>query len=269
MKRFLSLTMLGTLAVGAAHAQSGPQPVSPTPRPQTAPVQSRTATEGQRPPDEIVQVAPGNRRMTTKIAFVVDTSGSMDNRGRVQMGITFARNLLGRPGDELLVQMFAFKDGFTRWPGIRPNPDEQRFGPPPPEGWTEFPSLPALQAAQRWLTEQGASGGTNPIGAMTAALQLNQRDLTVVLITDGEFGSIVPGFLTAVEAAQVAREMKGLERAVIFVIGTGPEAAEEQHLATVGRTHGGGMHVIRPRQSQEKSAAQRPTTKPTSQKPKK
>jgi Mg-chelatase subunit ChlD len=187
--------------------------------------------------------------MTTKIAFVVDTSGSMNNSGRVQMGITFARDLLGRPGDELLVQMFAFKSGFTRWPGVAPDPREVRLGPPPPHGWTEFPSRIAQENAQQWLTGQGANGGTNPVGAMTAALQLDQRDLTVVLITDGEFGSNVPAFLTTIEASQIAREKRGLGRATIFVIGTGPSAENEAHLGTVGRRYGGGLHIIRPRRA--------------------
>lgn len=244
------LALLVALIAEAAQAQCGPFPPTPFPPipispPQTAPVESSVPPEN-RPPDEIVEVAPGNRRMSTKIAFVVDTSGSMDNNGRVQMGITFARDLLGRPGDELLVQLFAFKENSARWPGVPPDPNEQRFGPPPPEGWTEFPSIPALESAQRWLTAQGARGGTNPVAAMTEALSLEQRDLTVVLITDGDFGSHVAEFLTVVEALQQARIKKGLGRAVIFVIGTGPEAARESHLLTVGRVNGGGMHVIRP-----------------------
>lgn len=255
--RCFPLILLLMLAVEAAQAQVGPIPPIPPPLPPpgVAPVESETTQP--RPPDEVVEVARGDRRMTTKIAFVVDTSGSMDNRGRVQQGITFARDLLGRPGDELLVQMFAFKDGYERWPGLKPDPSEVRFGPPPPEGWTEFPSVPALENAQQWLTDQGANGGTNPIGAMTAALRLNQRNLTVVLITDGEFGSHVATFLTTVEALQKDREKRGLGRAVIFVIGTGPEAVEEQHLLTVGRLNGGGMHVIRPQQKKPKVTSQK------------
>lgn len=259
MKRFLPLTVLVVLAVEAAHAQTLP-PLPPLPfPPPIAQIESETKVQTPRPPDEIHEVAPGNRRMTTKIAFVVDTSGSMETEGRVQMSLTFARDLLGRPGDELLVQLFAFKASHTRWPGVRPDPNEVRFGPPPPEGWTEFPSVPALESAQRWLNEQGASGGTNPISAMTAALRLDQRDLTVVLITDGEFGSTTAAqFMAIVEALQKQREKQGLGRAVIFVIGTGPDAVDEQHLLTVGRANGGGMHVIRPA-SREKSVSKKKT----------
>lgn len=238
MRRCLPLFILMMLVEGAS-AQCCPPAGPPT----TAPIESVTKVERRGPPDEIVQVVPGTMRMTTKITFVVDTSGSMDHSGRVNQAITFARNILGQPGDDLIVTLYAFKDGFTKWPGLPPDPKEVRFGPPPPKGWTEFPGVPQQEAAQKWLTERGASGGTNPIGAMTDALGQNMKDLTIVLISDGEFDG--PSFLEAVEKAQQERIKKGLGRAVIFVIGTGADAGKTDHMVDVAKKNGGGLHVIR------------------------
>jgi len=188
--------------------------------------------------------------MTTKVAFVVDTSGSMETQGRAGMAITFARSILGQEGDDLLVSMYAFKEGYAKWPGVKPDPKEARLGPPPPEGWTEFPGVPQLESAQEWLNAQGSSGGTNPIGAITAALNSSVTNLTVVLITDGEFEGT--SFLAAIAACQTDRVKKKLGRAVIFIIGTGADAAKVPHLVQVAKTEGGGLHVIRRPEQQKK-----------------
>ena len=254
MARFLPLTLLMVLSVEGAFAQGLP----PVPFPPMPPLELPEAQTEPPVPDVVVPLVPGTRRMTTKIAFVVDVSLSMRSYGRVQMGITFARDLLGRPDDELLIQLFAFRKDVSRWPGIKPDPSEQQYGPPPPEGWTEFPSVAALESAQRWLSAQGTSGGTNPTKAMIAALQLQQRDLSVVLITDGEFKAHEEEFLAAVKVGQAIREAKGLGRAVIFVIGTGPAAAQEQHLLQVGKENGGGVAIIMPQAKKPTPAVEQP-----------
>lgn len=221
--------LLLTLLVGEAQAQCGVWVEEPEP------------DQAQRDPDEIVSVVAATQRMTQNIAFIVDSSQSMTNAGRMDMAIRLSQSILGQEGDELVVALFAFKATHTRWPGM----PHDGAGPPPPEGWTEFPGADRLESAQQWLMAQGASGSTNPISAINEAMAEDVKNLTIVLITDGEDFD-VPGFLQAVRDGQTAREARGVGRAVIVVVGIGPNSRRREHLQTVGREGGGGMYAIRP-----------------------
>jgi len=238
----IPLVMLGTPAFGQCRGADVSPIESTTPPP-----------EPPRAPDIIESVIQPTMTMTTNVAFVVDTSGSMDNDGRVGMALTFARGLIERPTDQLMIALLSFKDSHMRWPGLTAQEREAAriagtlqaaSSTPPPKGWTYFPGVPELASAQAWLTARGASGGTNPVSAIAEILSESVRDLTVVLITDGEDFD-VPAFRLAVTAGQASRVQRGVGRAVIFVIGTGGAAANKQHLRDVGTSEGGGLHVIR------------------------
>lgn len=266
--RCLALTLLTILVGGQAAAQCGPPPgMGPWGPfgpfgPGTAPVKSKTVVVDPEVPDEVVAIIPGTARMTTRLTFVIDTSSSMSNSRRVSQAIVFARDTLGLPGDDLLVTMYAFKEAFKKWPGLAPDPSEVRFGPLPPKGWTEFPGVPQQQAAQEWLSNEGASGGTNPNDAMVAAITQDMKDLTVVLITDGQFYRYNATFVATIEAAQQARLKKGYRRATIFIVGTGEASVTRPHMIAAARRNGGGLHVIRPARpkQEEKKPAPRPAT---------
>lgn len=203
--------------------------------------------------NEIVNIEPPAALMTTNIAFIVDTSGSMNSYGRVGMAVTFANNIIGRPGDQLMIALFSFKQTHTRWPGLT---DKEKAAAQaagmldgldvklPPKGWTYFPGKLQLESAQKWLNSRGANGGTNPVTALTEALAENVDDLSIVLITDGEDFDI-PVFKIAVVIGQALRVGRGLKSAVIFVIGIGAPAANQHHLRDVGKEGGGGMYVVR------------------------
>jgi len=253
MKRCLLILPL-LLALGSVgQAQQVPQksvgpaePVSPAEPPPAEPPPPPT------PSDEIVTVVPPSGPMTTNIAFIVDTSGSMDNHGRVGMAVTFANSIIGRPGDQLMVALLSFKATHTRWPGMNKSEIlaaklagtwERMDGPPPPKGWTYFPGVPQLASAQSWLNNRGASGGTDPVSAINEVLAETVKDLSIVLITDGEDFD-VSAFTKAVVEGQSAREKSKLGRAIIFVIGIGKNSAIRQHLMDVGKAGGGGFFVV-------------------------
>lgn len=224
----LMLTFL-VLAVGAeaaAQQQSSEAPVC-------------SDSQLAKPPDEIVPVIPPTARMTTKIAFVIDSSGSMDCGGRISMAITFAMNILGQGCDELQVAIFAFRETFVRWPGVPHEGD----GKPPPKGWTCFPGVKQLNSAQSWLMNNGATGCTDPNGAMEAALAEDIANLTVVLISDGEFNGDL--FKEAVAKGQSLREKKGLGKAVIIIVGIGEDSMKQEHMKEVGKKEGGGFYIVK------------------------
>ena len=226
------LLLLTTAVVPPALAQSGGSPLPAEPEDDYDAVPDQ--------PDVIVPIVNPTSPMTTKIAFIVDTSGSMENGNRVKKAIAFAQSIMGARTDELLVALLAFKDGHDRWPGLPHKGD----GPAPPKGWTYFPGVPQLKSAQKWLTEQGTTGGTNPSSALKEILAEKITDLTIVLITDGDDFD-VDKFKKTIADGQKLREKQKLGRAVIFIVGTGSRAEKHKHLQDVGKSEGGGLFVIR------------------------
>lgn len=218
---------------------AAPNPLSPFPLPPA----SEESTEA--PPETqknivIEPVVPQTRRMSNKVAIVADASGSMNDVARISIALGFIRYMIGHGDDHLDIAAFAFSDEFVRWPGVPYTGN----GRAPPRGWTAFPSEEALDNVNSWLRAQVASGGTNPVGAMLAALREDVDDLTVMLIMDGEFDS-VDAFNHAVEDGQLGRVARGRQRAIIIVVGVGPNVRKQDHLEDVGRSEGGGFYVVR------------------------
>lgn len=236
----LILPILAALGSSQANAQPGPGPVQGSVAPNPSASDSPEAEEPEPSPGEVTSIVEPTARMTTKIAFVVDTSGSMDNTSRIGSALSFAKGIIGQQGDELLVALIAFSDSHTRWPGVK----HDGIGKPPPKGWTYFPGVPQLKSAQSWLDNQSVEGGTNPVSAIIEALAEPVKDLTVVLITDGEFG--VKAFKKAIKGGQANRKSLELGPAVIIVIGVGRGAKTQQHLIDVGKSERGGYYVIQP-----------------------
>jgi Mg-chelatase subunit ChlD len=188
-------------------------------------------------PDEIIPIVPPTDRMTSRVAFVLDLSGSMRFSDHAGMAISFAQRILGEAGDELQVAVFAFRESYDRWPGI----PHTGNGPLPPAGWTNFPGLPQMESVRDWLNKFGADGGTNPDGAIRAALTEKVETLTVVIITDGIFNG--ESFKEAITHGQELRNEMGLGRATVIVVGVGFESRKRKHLQEVGGA-GGGFYVI-------------------------
>lgn len=254
MRACRALILLIPFAIGSALAQDGtpigppPPPPPPTPYgpplppPPPTPPPEQEDTRQEPAPRRVLQidtVVEPTERMTTRIAFVVDVSGSMKDVAKIGVGLGFSRSLLGREGDELEIAIYSFSDAKARWEGFPFDPSDG--GKPPPPGWTYFPSVPALRAATEWLASQGAKGGTNPTGAVAAALEESVEKLTVVVITDGEFEP--ESFLAAIERGQAARERAGLGRAVLITVGVGQGSSAQAHLRKAGEAGGGFFYV--------------------------
>lgn len=218
-----------------------PAPYGPPPPP---PHQTTETAEEPPTPEaplvlEIVPVVDQTQRMSSRVAIVVDASGSMAGIDRIRVALEAARHILAQEADQLEVVIYAFANGQTKWPGV----PHDGHGQAPPPGWTQFPSEIALRSATEWLRAQGANGGTNPEGAVMSALGEKVDDLTVVIVTDGGFSPVQ--FKFAVQMGQTARLQAGFGRAVVMILGVGKDADKKLHLAEVGRSERGGFYLVR------------------------
>lgn len=186
----------------------------------------------------LTTVVPPTARLTKRIVFLVDVSGSM-------AGLKFDRacgavlEIAGQPVDELEIAVVAFDSTVSRWPGLPEPSDPERGIKGVPRGWAALPSQLAMDESSRWLNGISPDGGTLVIPPLRAALAENRKELSVVLITDGQFyQERTDVILAAVEASQRQREEKGLGRAVILAYGVAGESNALKRLAKAG---GGGF----------------------------
>lgn len=157
-------------------------------------------------------VAP-QARLTPRVLFVVDVSGSMKGP-EFTRALTAVRSIAAQPVDQLEFAVLAFNDGVYRWEG---HPDADA-----PPKWACAPSEDAVRAAEDWLSEQGAEGDTLVIPALAAALAEERDTLSVVLVTDGGFyRETQTAVLEALTSGQKARVDRGLDEAVVVVYGVG------------------------------------------------
>lgn len=180
----------------------------------------------------LVTVVEPQARLTKRIMFIVDVSGSMrgDKFGAACKAVVGA---FEQPVDELEIAVLAFNDEPRRWPGI---PEEGEGGRRIPEGWAALPSREAVEKAERFLSETGADGDTLVIPALTRALAEERRELSLVLVTDGIFQrESADEVLAAFEAGQKAREERELGRVVLLAYGVGGEAPVLRSLGAAGR----------------------------------
>ena len=181
----------------------------------------------------LVTVVEPTERLSKRILFVVDVSGSMqgDKFAAACQAVTQA---LQQPVDELEIAVLAFNDTTSRWKGVPEAAREGRHAVP--EGWAALPSQEAVEQASAFLLEAGADGDTLVIPALEAALKEGRKELSIVLVTDGIFqretGDEV---LAAFEAGQRRREERGLGPALLMVYGVGSEADVLSRLGRAGK----------------------------------
>jgi len=179
----------------------------------------------------IVAVVTPERRLTKRVLFVVDASGSMqgDKFARACRGVL---QIAEQPIDEVEVGVLAFNDETARWPGL----PEDHPARPVPDGWAALPSAEAVASASAFLAERGAYGDTLVIPALRQALAETRDELSVVVVTDGVFQrERSDDVLAALAEAQQAREERGLGRAVVLVYGVGREQEVLRELGAAGQ----------------------------------
>lgn len=184
---------------------------------------------------KLTTVVVPEERLTKRVFFVVDVSGSM--KATVPQMIGAIGGILEQPIDDFDVAVVVFNDSYDRWPGYNDPKDKK----PAPAGWAKFPSATAMNVATAWLCLHPGNGGTNPVGAMELALKEKRDDLSVILITDGIFEA--EPLLTKIKECQDWRVKQGYGNAVIVSYGIGTESAKKDHLAQIGREWGGGFFV--------------------------
>ncbi|AKJ00090.1 Ca-activated chloride channel family protein [Archangium gephyra] len=164
---------------------------------------------------DLLDMASGPKRQ--EVVFVVDTSGSMGGESlpQAQSALRLCLRHL-REGDRF--NIIAFDNTF-------------RFFSPEPVTFTQR----TLEQADQWVTALHASGGTELLQPMLAAVQ-SVPDGVVVLLTDGQVGN-ESEILNAVMGA------RGAARIYSFGIGTN---VSDMLLKSMARQTGGAVEFIHP-----------------------
>lgn len=170
--------------------------------------------------------------ITNHVLFVMDVSGSMTELPTKKVfgvpipsagtpfdaAVDCMNQLLDSPSDDMRFGVIAFGSFTTRWDGDS-------------DGWATLPSADAMASANRWIRDQTANGSTNVYSALHDAFTDPQEDLTIILVTDGEFSDLCG--TTAIAGWQGARS----QPAVFVVVGVNPSpsgTAKIQNLAPHG-----------------------------------
>jgi Mg-chelatase subunit ChlD len=239
----LPLVLLGALA-GAAEGQQIKGSAKPgrghtiQPQQQDLPVApARRARRPKRIPAPL-EVIPPKRgfRVTNRVLFVVDVSGSM--QGQLQEAVENVLLIVQTPTDDLQVGLITFNHQAIRWKGketpckhagkhsakcVRP-------------GWARVPDH--YRAFLSYLTAFSAGGMTVPAHALAWALADPEELLTIVLVTDGDFSA--KATVKSIASGQAWRRKHKMAPAQIMVWGVGPDAKQNKALRElVSKTRGG------------------------------
>lgn len=183
---------------------------------------------------ELVVAPRDGFRVTQRVVFVIDVSGSMDLPHLIDGSMQAVNVFLGDDAEDLEFAIFTFTDGWSRWFGY-PAPDL-------PHGWARLPNARALKNARAFVAGARRSGDTCPAKALRAAYLEARPDTTIVMVTDGEF---LPGpseQLLEYEAGRCAEA--GEEMAPLVILKVGPQAGNAGALAALALRGGGGLWAV-------------------------
>lgn len=171
-------------------------------------------------------------RLTSRIVFLVDVSGSMKGPkiDRAIDAVVGPEGIARQAGDQLEIAVVSFASEVQRWPGV---PEEGV-----PADWAGLPSDDALVAARGWLEGQGSDGcSTDLCPALRLALAEERDELSLVIVTDGVL-SDADAVLGVLREGQAARVARGLKPAVVAVWGVD---GDEPILREIGQAGRGGF----------------------------
>lgn len=151
---------------------------------------------------------PTAARLTNRIIFVVDTSGSM-MRDDTAKAVEALVEVAGGPTDDLQVRLLTFDDVVRE---------------PEPKGWRRLPDPVVLAGLRASIPEKG-DGGTNVLPALRMALEDPEPKLSVVLVTDGVLGctdaEVLPGCVAGWQNARA--NGPGRANMAVVIIGQEPQ----------------------------------------------
>ena len=163
------------------------------------------------PPDRPEMVVPPEARFTKNVLFLVDTSTSMNGNNRISRAISAFSFIAESSTDEMQFGVCAFGKRIRRWGGI----PEEKFEVPP--GWAAR-TPQAVERADEWLSRLPLQPRTEVIPGIEHCLSEDRDELTVVLITDGDFDfESRENVLKAIQSKQEERE----HPAVLCTVGVG------------------------------------------------
>jgi Mg-chelatase subunit ChlD len=220
-----------------------PQKVSPKPdtiQPQEIPeAPARRAIPKRIPAPLEVMKARKTFRMTNRVLFVVDVSGSM--QGQLQEAVENVMLIVQTPVDDLQVGLLTFNHQTVRWkgkPGLCEHSGKHSAKCVRP-GWARVPDH--YKDFAGYLSSFAASGWTEPCVAIKRALEDPEEVLTIVLVSDGDF--VATAACRALVTGQLARKKKKLPMAQVMVWGVGSEAKKNKNLLKLAKLAGGGLWV--------------------------
>jgi hypothetical protein len=155
----------------------------------------------------IVTVIEPQARITNKIVFLVDVSGSMGGE-RSLRAIEQVIEVAGQETDDIEIACITFSDETNRWPEDG--------------SWRHLPDSDALVEIRTWLGDKYQGKGTPVTPAITRALTEDKKELTVVIISDGIFDEMQDTILAHFERLQMHREEFGYGRVVLAGVGISP-----------------------------------------------
>ena len=214
-----------------AFAQHIPIPIPPVE--EAAPEPSPPRQNWDRPP----QAPP-----TKNILFLIDSSGSMNGR-KVSDAIAFAMQVANAPIDEYNICLVTFGSNVGRWQGTD-DVDPNNGQPVGYAGWAAMPSENNLQAARTWISENLDGSSTNVIPAIRHSVRSNSgvndnilttlglgpislRELTIIIISDGEFSEPMNAVQQEIQQMQQLRERQKLPPVSFGFIGTDIDTDKE------------------------------------------
>jgi len=188
-------------------------------------------------PLELVR-AKKSFRLTDRVIFVVDTSGSME--GLLQQAVASVQLILMSPVDGFQAGLITYSAYAIRWKGKpehKHDPKEKCGDHCVRQGWASMPShYPSLM---RYLLTCSADGSTDLARAIRVAMRDPCDRLTVALVTDGDVN--VKEAEEAYKKGLAWRKEKKLPPVNFMVWGAGDYHREK--LKELARIGGGGLWV--------------------------
>lgn len=118
----------------------------------------------------LTTVVPQEKRLTNRMVFLVDVSGSMSGNDYKE-AVTLIDGIVSQQTDDFKIKVIAFNGGYQEWQ----------------KKWEPFPSANGRKKLLKWLKGLKITGVTDPTPALKKALTYKEKNKSLVLVSDGFF----------------------------------------------------------------------------------